>query len=140
MEPGRVVTDPNVPQDSVFYVTAAVAVERVLFGSLQAGHEVTLQLEILVPDETLIAGLVAEFPRERAILFLRNKGTEVAELGFPAEVQAAERKYYRLVRTEAILREFNGRIRIAVDTSSPFLADLEDESFAELVELVQAGS
>lgn len=138
VQAGRVITDPNEPRDSVLYLTAEVAIERVLSGSIQPGHEGRLQLEVMLPDEALLDRLVAEFPTERAIMFVRNKGSEVAELGFPADVQAMERDYYRLVRTEAIMREFNGLIRVAVDTTSPFLQALDGRSFQELINTLQA--
>jgi hypothetical protein len=140
VQPGRVFSDPEELRDSVLYLTAEVAIKRVLSGSIQSAHEGMLQLEVLLPDEKLLSRLIAEFPTERAIMFVRNKGSEVAELGFPASVQATERDYYRLVRTEAIVRDFDGIIRVAVDTTSPFLQELEGRSFEELINTLQAAA
>lgn len=134
--PGRVFGDPS--EAAAFYVSATLQIDEVLRGDLSEGTAVTL--ELLVPREEEMPGMVASVPTERTIFFLRNKGAEARTLGLPVDVQAAEAPFYRLVMLTSYLREFDGAVHVGLGTEDEFLLALEGKNFDALVDQLRTSS
>lgn len=52
--------------------------------------------------------------------FLRNKGTEVADWGWPPDRVAVEGRFYRLVSSQGVLRDVGGEVRPPVGVDDQF--------------------
>jgi hypothetical protein len=135
---GRSFRDPETG-DSADYATASLLVERLLASRPGATAEArisegdSLSLELFLPERDLINTLQERLSGERAIFFLRDKEREAIALGLPAELQRAERGFYRIVSTQGLLREQGGKVMPPVGTEDEFLIELEGMDFAALV-------
>jgi len=131
IEPGRIFGQAGDYQ--VSYVSASLWVDDVLSGrAAKAGDKLTLELMAADPS------VLPEPPRESTVFFLRNKGVEAARLGFPSSLQLAESAYFRLVRFEAFLRNFSGRVKVAGTAEYPWLVGLDDEPFDGVVRMIRS--
>lgn len=112
-----------------------VNVEEVLSGRL-ASNEASILLEVTLPGARSISELTSLMPRERAVFFLRNKGTEVSGWGWPPDRIEAERPFYRLASSQGLLREFDNVVRPPEGAEDDFLAALAGRPFGDVVQEV----
>lgn len=100
-----------------------VSIEQIV-GSVEAPlpDRTRVNMEVFLVESEALAELRSNIPEERAIYFLRNKG--------PADSV----DFYRLTNDEqGLLREFNGRVRIAPHGGTHFLTRLDGERFDEVL-------
>jgi hypothetical protein len=127
------------PSDAepVHFATLTIHVSGVLAGRLVNTDEATV-LEVVVPGgPAAIGALRGSVPTEEAVFFLRNKGTEVADWGWSNERVAVERQFYRLVNSQAMLRNFDGRVAAPFGVEEDFLKALDGQPFADLLAAVK---
>lgn len=129
-EAGRVFGDhpaghPDPDAGLVHYVSVTLRVGEVVHGSTLPPGAI---VEFILPDPTLAPALGQQLPTDRAIYFLRSKELEARSLGLPLEIQQRELLYYRLVTTEALIRDLNGSARL-VRPETPFLVALDGTPF-----------
>jgi hypothetical protein len=115
----------------VAYATIAIEVGEVLRSSLPIGT--TVSLEVMVPERTILSDVAATLPAEDALFFLRNKGLEVAKLGWSRAAQELEWSYYRLAVSDGLFRNFDGRARVAIGAEADFVLAWEGRPFGDLV-------
>lgn len=128
---GRVFAFP--PADTVQYVTAVVQVDRVLSGQVQRDSSGHVLLEVMLPTPGLANDVIASTPRNQSIFFLRHKATELANLGAPADVVAADELFYRLVTLRAVVWTDSGKAAVHPGEVPDFLTALGGRPFDEVV-------
>lgn len=101
---------------SVFFGDATIVTEPAAFGPSAPS---TVTLELLLPNPDLLPSLAAAVPKERAVFFLRD-------------LHRAE-PIYRLVSTQGILREIDGRVRVGVSVEYGFPRTLDGSNFENLL-------
>lgn len=137
MVPGRVLGDPGAG-DAAHYLTGKLEVEEVIRGQSGADAELAaLTLEVFTFDADHVVSLAESFPTERALFFLRNKGTTAAKLGWSDEVVVAESKYHRLIATSGLIRDLAGGPSPIVPLEDRMLG-LSGATFDDVVRTVKA--
>jgi hypothetical protein len=128
VRPGRVFGDPA---SALHYAAATLQVDELLAGATTSR---TLTLEIPLFDGPSSIDRLPAWGE--AIFFLRNKGESARIAGMPADVQAAEAPFHRLVSFSSIIVDHDGRA--LVDTEAPFAAEVAGLSFPDLVDRVRS--
>lgn len=107
---------------AAYFGVLSLSVEHVITGSAPF----TVQLEVATPERSVLDSLSAVVPTERAIYFLRNKGTSARLWGPPpGSSAAAESQFWRLVNSQGLYREVAGKVvaPVRVETKFAGLAD-----------------
>lgn len=97
-----------------------------------------LKLEVTVPGGAdAIDRLRATMPTEQSLYFLRNKGSEVASWGWPADAVAHERAFYRLVSMQGVIHNNLGTAVAPVGADEEFLIRLTGQAFDDVLRAVE---
>lgn len=99
-----------------------------------------VSLEVVLPSSDRLTALQASLPQEDAIFFLRDKAAEALRLGLPDAEIAAGKGYFRLVSSQGVLRNLNGRIGIPIASEDAFLLQLSGKAFAPIMDEVAKSS
>ena len=95
-----------------------------------------VRLEVVLPSSDKLEALQANLPQEDAICFLRDKAAEALRLGLPDAEIAAGKGYFRLVSSQGVLRNLNGKIGIPIASGDAFLLQLSGKPFAPIMDEV----
>ena len=134
----RGTSDPYYDEAFAYYANAGVRVGQVIAGDEGLVGQL-LPLEIFATQKGKLDLLLGAPVFDGGLFFLRSKGKEAASLGLSPAEQAAEAPYYRLTTARAVLRDFSGTTA-ALPGSDPYLAALDNRSFADVVALVEAAA
>ncbi len=139
VRPGREFGEPGI--DMVHYAAATVAVDEVLAGTV-IGRGPELILELQMPHgqgASDVSALASRVPASQHVLFLRNKGVEVARAGLAEVIVERETPFYRTVTSAAYLVERQGRVDApGVTDHDSFLLALEGRDFREVVASIRS--
>jgi len=122
------------PGKELHYASATVRVDGVVAGSLPSRDARELTLEIPLFDGP---ASIAQLPTwGEAVFLLRNKATSAREADLPADRQAEESRFYRLLSFTSLVVEDGGRA--LTDPDAPLLSGLAGRPFDEVVERLRA--
>lgn len=132
MKPTRVFGDPQ-NDDAAYYVEGTLNIEDVIYDrSPESPLLSALRVESVTFEEVLLSALVASYPQERAIYFLRNNAVTALMAGKPVEDQKSEQQYWHVITSEGVLRDFGGIVKPAAG-HSVFIRELENSAFDSVV-------
>lgn len=135
MVPGRVFGEPEL-DDAAYYMAGALEIEEIIKGGENLRQQ-GLTLETFTFERSAVDHLVATYPTERGLFFLRNKGTTARLLDLAPQIVAEESKYYRLVATRGLVRDL-GAGPSQIGARDEYLPELAQGSFADVVRRVRA--
>lgn len=140
LEPGR---DRKIVEtgEVEYNATAKVAISDVLKGTPKstAASAGVVNVEFLLGFQPgLLTPFAKSLPRDRVLLFLRNKGEEARSLGATPDAPGAGTHYYFVRGLQGVIRDRNGSGSVLPDESGDWLNDLDGRPFTEVVEEVRA--
>ncbi len=131
--------DPGNPADSFATQDVIVEVDEVLSGSLPETDRQRVRLQS--PSITVLQ--TERLPSSPALFFLRSRELEAERLDLPPEQAEREVGLYRIVSSQGLLADVNGKVyAAAVDRNDglEFPLELEGLSFSTIVEQVEAAA
>jgi hypothetical protein len=133
MRPTRVFGDPSV-ENAAYYVEGTLVVEEILYVNpeLQASLSDRLRVESVTFERYEVDGLVANYPRERAVYFLRNNATTARMAERPVPEQTEEAAYWHVVTGDGVLRDFGGKTS-PLTSHTQYLAALAEVPFDDVL-------
>jgi hypothetical protein len=134
---GRSYGDPEHDASVVQFASVGLEVHEVLAGQPRMPGQ-DLVVEFLIPSGKVgVIDLKETMPAEEAIFFLRNKGSEVARWGWAEDAVAVEAGFYRLVSTQGVVRNVDGRAsHTSLDTDP---VRLRQSVFDDVVATLRSG-
>lgn len=134
--PGRILGDLT-NDDAAYYIENDLAIDRVIFD--RTGDTIpppTLTFETHTFEPALVPVLVAEYPRERAVFFLRSNAEGARRAGHSKTEQMAEAPYWHVVNPEGVLRDLPGGTE-PVSAESAFIREFRSMDFGEVVRALE---
>lgn len=122
---GRPVDDPT----GGGYGTIAFSIESLVAGEIHPARSDTVNVEFFMPDARLYPRFAVGFPKDRILLFLRNKAAEALSLGLDPDGPLAGENFYRIASDQGYLRSVDGRIVPPVGATDAWLTDLAGHDF-----------
>lgn len=129
--------DPGNPADSFATQDVIVEVDEVLSGSLPETDRQRVRLQ----SPSITVAQTELLPSSPALFFLRSRELEAERLDLPPEQAQKEIGLYRIVSSQGLLADVNGKVYAAAverDHGSEFPLELEGLSFSAIVKQVEA--